>query len=173
MFARLLLGDLFIHGIGGGVYDVLTDRILARFFGIPAPAYLTVSATLLLPLPRYPEAAQQIRGLKRRQRDLLYHPERFATLTAETAPWIDAKRRWLAHAGVDHAQRVERLRRLREANVQLRPFVKSLMNQAQRELAEWQQRLSLHNVAARRDYAFCLYPAEMLKGFYAETARKF
>ena len=36
MFARLFLADLFIHGIGGGIYDELTDRIIERYYGFPA-----------------------------------------------------------------------------------------------------------------------------------------
>ncbi len=38
MFARLLLSDLFLHGIGGGKYDQLADRIICHFFGITPPA---------------------------------------------------------------------------------------------------------------------------------------
>ena len=34
MFSRFLLGDLFIHGIGGAKYDELGDEIARRFFGI-------------------------------------------------------------------------------------------------------------------------------------------
>ena len=37
MFARYLLGDLFIHGIGGAKYDELGDEIARGFFGIEPP----------------------------------------------------------------------------------------------------------------------------------------
>lgn len=37
MYARLVLADLFVHGIGGGKYDQLTDLILARYFDLPPP----------------------------------------------------------------------------------------------------------------------------------------
>ncbi len=33
MYSRLLLGDLFIHGIGGSKYDELGDEIMRRFLG--------------------------------------------------------------------------------------------------------------------------------------------
>ena len=33
MFARFLLGDLFVHGIGGAKYDELGDEIARGFFG--------------------------------------------------------------------------------------------------------------------------------------------
>ncbi|MFO0960057.1 MAG: hypothetical protein U0800_21915 [Isosphaeraceae bacterium] len=37
MFARLLVGDLFVHGIGGAKYDELGDAIVRRFFRIDPP----------------------------------------------------------------------------------------------------------------------------------------
>ncbi len=36
LFARLCLADLFVHGIGGAKYDEMTDRLIARFFGLSA-----------------------------------------------------------------------------------------------------------------------------------------
>ena len=54
------LADLFIHGIGGGIYDELTDpphRTLLS--ACPRGGSLFhPSATLLLPLPRYADAAE-------------------------------------------------------------------------------------------------------------------
>ena len=49
LFARLFLGDLFVHGIGGAKYDEMTDRIFTRFFHLTPPRYLTLSATRFLP----------------------------------------------------------------------------------------------------------------------------
>ena len=77
MFARVYLADLFVHGIGGGIYDELTDRIIERFIGLPAPGFLVLSATMLLPLPRHPDADEQCRLRSRELRDLIYKPERF------------------------------------------------------------------------------------------------
>ncbi len=45
LYARLVLGDLFVHGIGGAKYDELTDALWRRFFGLTPLAFLTVSAT--------------------------------------------------------------------------------------------------------------------------------
>ncbi len=49
MFARLGLADLFVHGLGGAKYDEMTDALIARFFGLEPPTFLTVSATLHSP----------------------------------------------------------------------------------------------------------------------------
>jgi hypothetical protein len=77
MYARLVLSDLFIHGIGGAKYDELTDLIIRRFFGLEPPSYLTATATFRLPLARPPVTAENLRASVRRLRDLRYRPESF------------------------------------------------------------------------------------------------
>jgi len=56
LFARLILGDFFIHGIGGGKYDEVTDQIIRDYFGIDPPAFQVVSGTLHLPFPKFPHS---------------------------------------------------------------------------------------------------------------------
>ena len=38
LFARLVLSDLFVHGIGGAKYDQLTDELIRSFYGCAPPA---------------------------------------------------------------------------------------------------------------------------------------
>jgi hypothetical protein len=54
LWARLVLGDLFLHGIGGANYDCITDRIIQRFFGRKPPGFMVISATLHLPIIHSP-----------------------------------------------------------------------------------------------------------------------
>jgi hypothetical protein len=49
MFLRLLLADQFVHGIGGGRYDQVTDRIIARHFGLEPPRFAVTTATMYWP----------------------------------------------------------------------------------------------------------------------------
>jgi hypothetical protein len=48
-FLRLLVVDQFVHGIGGGRYDQVTDRVLATHFGIEPPRFAVTTATLFFP----------------------------------------------------------------------------------------------------------------------------
>ncbi len=50
MYLRCFVADLFVHGIGGGTYDELTDDIVRDWLGMDPPTYLTSSASLHLPL---------------------------------------------------------------------------------------------------------------------------
>jgi hypothetical protein len=49
LFLRLVVADQFIHGIGGGRYDQVTDRLIARHFGIAPPSFCVTTATLYFP----------------------------------------------------------------------------------------------------------------------------
>lgn len=49
LFLRLLVADQFIHGIGGGRYDQVTDAVMARFIGLSPPAFAVTTATLYFP----------------------------------------------------------------------------------------------------------------------------
>ncbi len=49
LYLRCFVADLFVHGIGGGTYDELTDDIMRDWLGIVPPTFLTSSASLHLP----------------------------------------------------------------------------------------------------------------------------
>jgi hypothetical protein len=77
LWARLALGDLFIHGIGGAKYDCVTDRLVERFFGLAAPRFLVVSATLHLPIERRRATPEDVRAMQHELRAMTYQPERY------------------------------------------------------------------------------------------------
>ncbi len=62
LWARLALGDLFIHGIGGAKYDEVTDLLMERFFGVEPPGFLVLSGTLYLPIERRQTNGQRSGG---------------------------------------------------------------------------------------------------------------
>ncbi len=172
MFARLFLSDLFIHGIGGGIYDELTDRIIERFWGIEAPSYLIMSATLQLPLPRFPDAASRARTLGRRLRELQYQPERFVPRTNEVESLLNAKEDWIARDGVTHAERVQRFEQIRAINAQLQPHVAPELERTRAALVQCHREVGCEDVAARRDFPFCLYPETMLREFFMHNPQE-
>jgi hypothetical protein len=169
LFARLCLADLFMHGIGGGKYDELTDVLLERFFGVPAPGYLVLSATLLLPLPRFAASREKCQELAHMQRDLWYNPQRH--LNAEELPAALVELAWQKQAWIDrscstHHERRERFLNLRRLNEQLRAYLHGDDEKLRHAAQECREHLHINEVLGRRDYAFCLYPEEMLRPFY-------
>jgi hypothetical protein len=49
LFLRLLVADQFVHGIGGGRYDQVTDHLIQRHFALAPPKYAVTTATLFFP----------------------------------------------------------------------------------------------------------------------------
>ena len=167
MFARLFLTDLFVHGIGGGKYDELTDAICLAFYGFPPPDYLVLSATRLLPLPAYPATPEDRRRLIRQVRDSVWNPERL--IVPADNPGLRAlsaeKQSWIARAPKTAAERRERYRMLRSLNARLAAALPDFQERLRQELAACEHELQANAILQRRDYAFCLYPEAALKPF--------
>jgi hypothetical protein len=168
LFARLLLGDAFIHGIGGGKYDELTDALLARFFGAPVPGYLVLTATVLLPFPRFPVSPESCRHLSRLQRDLFYNPQRhLADGVAPSAHDLAVeKTEWIHRSATTRTERHVRFTRLRALNDALHSFVEPEEERVRRDRATCCERVRTNEVQGRRDYPFCLYPESLLRQNY-------
>jgi hypothetical protein len=49
MFFRLLMVDQFCHGIGGGRYDQVTDRLIGGHFEMEPPKFSVTTATMFFP----------------------------------------------------------------------------------------------------------------------------
>ncbi len=167
LYARLFLADLFIHGIGGGKYDELTDVIIRRFYEIEPPAFLVLSATRLLPLPAAPVGPEDRQRLARLVRDLEWNPQRHldGTRLAALRPLIDEKQAWIERQPATTAGRRERFEKLRTLTDQLREPLLVHERQLRDELARCDKQLEANAVLRRRDYAFCLYPEDLLHTF--------
>jgi hypothetical protein len=169
LYARLFLAGLFVHGIGGGKYDELTDLLIHEFYHIEAPQFLVLSATLLLPLKAHPVQADDRRRLARDLRDLFWNPQRHLTAAdladAGVREVLEQQRHWLALEPADRGQRRQRFRTLRNLAEQLRPRLAERIHEVEAELQTCDRRLQANAISRRRDYAFCLYPEATLRPF--------
>ena len=52
MFVRTFFAEVFVHGIGGTIYERFGDVLIERWFGWRPPAFVTATATVRLDLPR-------------------------------------------------------------------------------------------------------------------------
>jgi hypothetical protein len=175
IFARLCLSDLFIHGIGGAKYDEITDRILERFYGISPPPFLTLTATLHLPLGELsPVSPSDVPRLRQVLHDLDFNPDRHVA----DAPDILLKRKrsliveWTAAHTDGLAYRERRARRasrrerhlqFKEVRDQLAPLASAERKRRTQDLADVERRLAAQAVLNDREYAWCLHPAENLQ----------
>ena len=171
MFARYLLGDLFIHGIGGAKYDELGDEVAGRFFGIEPPAHLTLSQTLWLDLGTDPASPERLKALDRQLRDLSYNPDRTLrdTPSAEVHDWIEAKRRAIADPADTRPGRLARFREIRRCNEALQPTVAHERAILLAERGELLAGLHQNALAHHREYAFVLHSRAHVHDVFTQT----
>lgn len=179
LFARLVVGDLFVHGIGGAKYDELTDEIVRRWCGIEPPAFLILSATLELPLARPRVTPADVTEVDRQLRELTYHPERAIELDAiaesnerrTVAEFLAEKARWVAAEPTPATAR-ERCRAIRELNAALQPWVAEARARWQAEEPRRARLARATRLLSSREYAFPLYPIETLREFMLEISSR-
>lgn len=184
LFSRLCLADVFVHGIGGAKYDEMTDRICSRFFGICPPEFLTVSATVHLPIgPAYDVTAEDERRLETLLRDLEWNSDRHLSpgWSAE-ADALRAERLALRNQRepecppgtscrkVRHRARVERFHRFQDLARRMAEFTADQRQQVEAELAQVRQHRTANGVFRNREYAFVMFPEEKLRGFMQRIA---
>lgn len=172
MFARLCLADLFIHGIGGAKYDEVTEAIAEKFFGIPLAPIVVVTGTLRLPLPPIPDRQEELAALKRELRDLIWNPQRHLSQGADAAirQFIEYKQWMIDQKPPNRAGRRERYRVLRTITEALRGHVQAQMGELAARRATLSREIEAREIIRRRDYAFVLYPEDMLREFLVPAA---
>jgi hypothetical protein len=157
MYARLVLSDLFIHGIGGAKYDQLTDAIIERFFGVPAPKFMTATATMQLQ-PTPPDTLARAQAAEHELGEFRFHPERYidAARQPELAELAHAKQRLLAQPP-PKGERKAWHQALAAINEQL---VQALPDVQQRLQAQWEAlsaQLQRERILGSREFSFCLF----------------
>ncbi len=171
LYSRLLLGDLFIHGIGGSKYDELGDEIMRLFLGIEPPGFLTVSMTVWLGLPQDYTSPDDVASIDRQLRDLRFNPDRHLSepLTEEVRNSIREKRQAIAGSLDTHRQRTGRCQIIRRCNHALQPFVEEKrVGLTARRSKVWERARS-NRVARNREFAFVLHSAKRLRRLFGET----
>lgn len=197
MFSRLYLCDLFIHGIGGAIYDEMTDALIEVLYERPAPEFLTVSATLQLPLGgSFLATPADVRRHEGLLRDLQQNPWRHLPPCDELSTWqslahADLCRRLtalhrererllieqrLAEARADRQfpRRVRRQRnrerylRLEQIRNELLAIVEPQVAQVREDLETLTKEVAANKVLKSREFAWCLFPAAALDELVAK-----
>jgi hypothetical protein len=175
LFARLLLADLFIHGIGGARYDLVTDEISAQFYGFAPPEFLTLSGTLRLPidpspadsgateltdLPGYSgpkRTVDQPRKIAQTIRALTYHPELHVDLTSQDPAQrqtlqilLQQKQHWIQTVKTPQ-NAARRHRAIACVNAALQPWLTARRKRLEREMAHAQQRAQANRILQSRE----------------------
>jgi hypothetical protein len=179
LVARMLVADVFVHGIGGAAYDRLTDDIVRRLTGCDPPRHAVVSGTLRLPVEQiFPgfDAADpegQLAEVQRQLRDLEFHPERHlppAPRPSEVHDLVTDKRRWIDTFPTPALAR-RRCREIRAANQRLAYHLQGIRHELLQRVGPLAASVRARKVLRSREYPWCFFPEKTLRAFLLlETA---
>lgn len=181
MFSRLFFSDLFIHGIGGARYDVITDSLIKDFFGVEPPGFLTASATLYLPFQGFDITTVGLKAHRLLLRDMHYNPDRHLPAHLKTDKKISTlimeKQKIIETTNIqtcterserNHAERLHKFKRIREINNILEDKLLPYLQQEKTELERMEKIVLQNEIMRNRAYPFCIYPGSLLKSFYGQ-----
>lgn len=174
LWARVLLADLFVHGIGGAKYDRITNHLIRDYFGVTPPGMLCASATVCMDFPRVDGSVDSVRGARRAIRDFTYNPQRWtggdmrmSHLVAERNAAVQRSDELRRLARADTRARREVFDRIRRLNHQLAGAYPEVAKRLGDELEAAVRNLEYNTVARSREYFFGLLPREKLEALTA------
>ncbi len=104
MYCRLVLGDLFLHGIGGGKYDQLTDDIAEQFLGVSLPRIQIATSTIKLFDEQIVNPQQELDEVNQDLRALEFSPDKVAQKAIENGHKAGAELAQLMEEKRQHVQ---------------------------------------------------------------------
>ena len=166
MYSRMFFSDLFVHGIGGAKYDLVTDEIIREFFGVEPPAYAAVSATLHLPYKPFDVSNEDIIEMKHVIKDMGYNPDKYASgeimEDVGMKSMVSEKRELIDKEAHNSEERHHTFDRLKELNALMKEKISPLVKEKEKELEDLEKKLRYNAIVTNREYPFCIYPESML-----------
>jgi len=167
---RIFACDLFIHGVGGGRYDRVSDGVCRRYYGVEPPQFVVASTTMYLPIGAHIVTEDELASAKARLNRLEHNPDalldevefdsaeersRALALATEKAELVSA----IAQAGADKKTLGMRIR---EVNTDLASLLAPLRAGMEAEVATLGAQLAVSEILTDRTYPFCFWsPTEV------------
>lgn len=170
LFARMFLADLFIHGVGGGRYDRVTDGVALRYYGVRPAPYVVASMTMYLPLGAHVVTEEEVAELRQQLNRLEHNPDTMlgevefdnAEERAAAQRLASEKQRLVAQIAHEDADRKVLGRRIREVNAELAEVLAPLADHLRDELSRLDDQRQVTEVLTDRTYPFCFWsPGEV------------
>ena len=170
MFSRLFLGDFFVHGIGGGKYDQLTDYIIEHFFQIPAPRFAIATMTAFLPVDMPDVIEEDLAEIDSTIRDFEQAPDRFALNVRKLLPHIDLsdtvnglieeKKAWIQREVAPEDRRNWHLG-LEDIHSRLRNQLEGTARELTEHRKSVESAIKQRQLLSSREMSYCLFPKKI------------
>jgi hypothetical protein len=167
MYARWILSDLFLHGIGGGKYDQVGDAIAAEFFGIAPPPHCVMSATVLLPLsgmrvPTAEKLQEDRQHLRNEMRNCQFSPELFVENQSDEIGRLGQRKRELLADIPAPGRRAKWHAEVTQLNYQLSDRLSQTRADLSARLFDTEAQIAQRKILDSREHSFCIYPVETI-----------
>lgn len=160
---RTLLADLFVHGIGGAIYDELGDQIFCRFFGMRPPQYAVMSATLRLfdfPPPVISEKLREQNELRRR---IQWKGDTLPIADSAGLKLVAQKRALLELPVEERKTRRYRATQLRRVNRELANFHDERLREVESSIEGLRHEADLETLARSREFSIAVHSCDRLR----------
>ncbi len=165
MFERVFVADLFIHGVGGGRYDQVTDGVIARFLGIEPPQFVVASMTLYLPLGAHEVTDEEVSAVEQRLNRLAHNPDQllgevaFESIAERDRVMALAaeKRSLVAAIAAPDADKKTLGARIKDVNAEIIALMAPFVRETEAELADLKALRDAGEILTDRTYPFCLW----------------
>jgi hypothetical protein len=165
LYVRTLMCDLFIHGVGGGGYDRVTDDVFERYFGVRAPAYVVASTTMYLPLGMHVITDAEVSAARERLNRLSHNPDAMlsevefdSTAERERAVALAREKAELVSAiAKPDAEKKTLGLRIREVNTELGTLLAPLRSSLEAQLVSLESQQAAAEILTDRTYALCFW----------------
>ncbi len=174
MYFRLFCADLFIHGVGGGKYDIVTDTIIENFFGIEAPIYAVSSATVHLPTEAVVSGSEDVDKLRYQARDVSYNPDRYVSsglLHSERFQAKLAEKNQILESMPERtrAERYQGFLRVKKLNEEMMVSSPGLKESMESKLSSALAVRKQKSILEGRNYPFFLFPQEKIESLVSHS----
>ena len=173
IYMRLFLFDIFVHGIGGGNYDIITDEIIRDFFGIDPPAYAVATANVAMPFQQRQVSRKELIKLREQASHLYHGPHNFAGKLLpddhSVAQLLTERREVIRiqEQTTDKDDKARLFRKTKGLDARLRDKVVPFIADRKSEIRELEETLQYNSIVTGREYPFCIYPEEVLRKVYS------
>jgi len=173
LFTHLCLGDVFVHGLGGALYDKVTDVVFERFLGVRAPGVILATCTVHLPLEAYPSTRADLETARRGVRDWRFNPDRMMSGAvregSEAQALMEEKWRLIRDLAPTRDGRSRAYHRVHAVNAALAGLEPQGPAAAEMNLDRVERELRRNAILQNREYPFWFYPAADLAAFYRKA----
>jgi hypothetical protein len=170
LYTRALVADLFIHGVGGGRYDQVTDDVFRRYLGVEPPPFVVASMTMYLPLGAHEVKDEEIEALSMALNRLRHNPDQMLDEVefeageerAHAAALAREKGELVVAIAAPGADKKVIGGRIREVNAELAELLAPIERDMRDELDQLLQLQGASGILTDRTYPFCFWdPSEV------------